>query len=315
MPRARLGALLSALLLLLAACGNDKPEHGLKRKGFESAPKGDGIEVAFALTDGEVYKANVALEMDVRQVAIKDGRPNETTAAGTAVLGITWTIRKPREEVDATSNVVMRYIEAQGDHAEAVLAGEPVEGTFRHGSDGRTVPRSLQLKGGRTEEQIRAQNMLVSLLLGGFAGSYSWVPPRAVRVGEAWPLEAFIKPRAVDEVKRYARETGLATPQPTFTGTGTLHGIVEEDGERWLDVEIEALIEVSGTVSKGTERGRVSLGDRFRGRAMISASRGIPKSFDVTHTRRLRGSGGLAAGEMDVRSTLRGQVVHTLPSK
>ena len=315
MPRTRFGVLLLVLALALAACGKKDPAHGLERKGFESAPTGDEIPVGFAVTDGESYSADVAMDMTVRHVTTKQGRPDVNERSGRAVLDIVWTMRKPLADAPATSSVTLRYAQAEGQNAEAYLARAPIVGTFRHGEDGRVEPRSLQLQGGKTAEQLQAQDLIVSLLLAGFGGSYPWLPAHPIRVGESWQLEDFIKPRALENVKRYARETGIAAPEPTFEGTGVLREVVEEDGETWLDVEIEALIEVAGTVAKGTERGSISLGDRITGKARISASRGVPSSFEVTHVRSTRGSGGLASGELDVRSTLRGTVVRTLPGK
>ncbi len=315
MPRIRFGVLLLMLVLALPACGPDDPEHGLERAGFQNAPTGDAITPGFAVVDGESYSADVAMDMTVRHVTIKQGRPDVTERSGRAVLDLVWTLRKPLDDAAATSTVTLRYAQAEGQNAEAYLARAPIHGTLKHGQDGRVEPRSLQLQGGKTAEQLQAQDLLVSLLLAGFAGSYPWLPPRAIREGETWKLEDFIKPRALDNVKRYARETGIAAPTPTFEGTGVLRKVVEENGETWLDVEIEALIEVAGTVAKGTERGSISLGDRITGTARISASRGVPQSFEVSHVRSTRGQGGLAGGELDVRSTLRGTVVRTLPGK
>ena len=68
--------------------------------------------------------------------------------------------------------------------------------------------------------------------------------------------------KLIVNIQRYKRETGLEAPEPTFAGTGVLRGVVEEDGERWLDVEIDALIELAGRIRKGPERGRLSIGDR-----------------------------------------------------
>jgi len=319
MPTARFGALPLALLLLaallLGACGRDKPSHGMERKGFESTPQGDAITPGFAITDGETYSADVAMTMQIRHVATLAGRPNTTERSGRAVLDLVWTMRKPLADAPPTSSVTMRYAEAEGQDAQGYLAREVIHGTLRHGEDGRVQTRTLQLQGGTAPEQLQAQDLFVSLMLAGFAGSYPWTPPRAIRVGETWPLEEFIKPRALENLRRYGRETGLASPEPSFEGTGILRALVEEDGELWLDVEIEALVELSGTASKGTERGQISLGDRITGKARISATRGVPRQFEVSHSRRTQGRSGSDTSDLSVSSTLRGTVVRTLPGK
>lgn len=320
MPTARPGVcrlvlligLLACLAAGLAGCG-DEPDHGLETERFESAPTGDAILPGFAVTDGESYRSDVRMAMDVRYTKTLDGRPDTKEHRGQAVLALVWTMRKPVDDAAATSALTLRYTQAEGDNAEDFLARDAIRGSLSHAADGRVEPRSLQLEGGSTQEQLEAQTLLVNLLLAGFAGSYPWLPPRGVRVGESWALEGFIRPRALDNVRRYGRETGLATPEPTFEGTGVLRAIVEEDGERWFDVEIDALVQLSGTVRKGTERAKVSMGERVTGSARISVARGVPKQFDVVHTRRQQSDAGLAKSDLHVKTTLRGSVVHTPP--
>ena len=313
MRTARLGVLpllLTALLIPLAGCG-DEPSHGMARDGFQNKPTGDEIQPGFAVTDGEMYTATVEFAWDLHHVA--GGKT--TDQSGRRVIDITWTMKDPVQDAPPSSTVRLRYTEAEGLQAEAFLAQEPIIGILEHADSGRVRPRTLKLQGGTADQQHQVQDTLVSLLLAGFGGSYPWMPDRPVRVGETWALEAFTKPRTLDNLRRYARETGLSTPEPTYAGTGVLRGIVEEDGERWFDVEIEALVEQTGVANKGTERGRIALGDKVTGRALISVERGVPKHFEVSQHQTTKGSDGASQGVLDVRGTFRGTVVHTRPAK
>lgn len=314
MRTARLGVTLPLLLVVallpLAGCG-EKPAHGLKRGDLQGEPTGDAIAPGFVVTDGTMYTAMVEFSWDLHHAV--DGKTTDQGAR--RVLELVWTMQHQVAGVPATSTVAVRYLQAEGAQAEAYRSQDPIRGTLRHEASGRVRPRTLELQGGTTDQQLQTQDLLVSLILAGFGGAYPWMPERPVRVGERWPLEAFVRPRTLDNLRRYARETGLDTPEPTFSGTGILHGIVEEDGERWFDVEIEALVELAGTASKGTQRGRIALGDKVTGRALISVTRGVPKRFEVKQHQTTRSSDGAARGELDVRATFRGTVVHTLPGK
>ncbi len=314
MPRTRLGVLLLLLTFGLAACGPDEPSHGLKPKGFKSEPVGDAIRPGFAVVDGERFTATVDMRIHVQSTLVKAGRPEEDERKSRAVLELIWTRHQPGSGAKPWSEVSLRYVEAEGAHAEAYRKRAVVTGRLGHDEDGRVKPRSLHLEGGTTEEQLQTQSLIVSMLMAGFGGGFPWIPPRDIRVGESWELSQFIRPRALDNIQRYKRETGLEAPEPTFAGTGVLRGVVEEDGERWLDVEIDALIELAGRIRKGPERGRLSIGDRVTGRALISASRGVPKSFEVTHEFRQRTTGHADIDRRD-RTTLRGTVVRTPPAK
>ncbi len=306
---------LLVVLTCLAACGEDKPQHGLAPKPLTNQPEGEPLSPGFVITDGESYTATVEISMHVQQTQERGGTPKTMQAEGRAVLELVWTLRKPTADTAASSFVSLRYLEAEGANAAAYLKRGAIRGTLRHDESGRAIARSLELHGGTTTEQLQAQDLIVGMLLAGFGGAYPWTPPRDVRVGEAWALEAFIKPRALDNVRSYGRETGLKAPEPSFEGTGRLEKVTVDDGERWLDLRIEALIELSGTVSKGGASAQVSMGDRVTGTASVSATRGVPRRFEVTHIRRSedRASGG--GTQLEVRSTVKGTVLHTPPAK
>jgi hypothetical protein len=302
-------------LLCLTACGKDKPDHGLAPKPLTSEPEGEPLTPGFAIMDGESYTATVEISMHVEQTTERAGQPKTTRADGRAVLELVWTLRKPTSDTNASSFISMRYLEAEGANAAAYLKRDAIRGTLRHDDAGRTIARSLELHGGSATEQLQAQDLIIGMLLAGFGGAYPWTPPRDVRVGEAWALEAFIKPRALDNLRAYGRETGLKTPQPSFEGTGRLEKVTVDDGERWLDLRLEALIQLAGSVTKGGETAQVSVGDSVTGTASVSATRGVPRRFEVTHTRRSEDRARGGGTQLEVRSTVKGTVVRTPPAK
>ncbi|MDA1194708.1 MAG: hypothetical protein O2894_05945 [Planctomycetota bacterium] len=310
-----LGPLLFGALLCLVGCGNEKPSHGLKSREFESRPRGSATVPGFKIEHGETFTATVELAMRVRQETSGAGSSAPLDRQGRAVMEILWTRRQPSPDAPASSDVTLRYLEAEGTNAEAYRARAPMHGTLRHELDGRPIPRTLELRGGTTEEQLQAQDLLVGLLLAGYGGSYPWTPPRAVQLGEVWKLEEFIAPRGVDNARRFARETGLEGPEPTFEGTGVLHDRIEADGDSWYDIEIDGLIEIKGPIRKEGERGQIAMGDHTTGRASISATTGVPRTFEVKHARRTQATSSGSASDLSVVFTVRGSVVRTPPPK
>ncbi len=286
----------SVLALAVAACGDDpQPKHTLKREALESNPTGDAVEVVYGAKDGETFAARINLSMQYRQES-SGGQSRVDKGEGRAVMEVRQTFRRPGSGPAPRSEVTFRYVEAEGVNAEAYLERETIKGTLEHDADGRAKARTLKLEGGTKAEQVEVRDVLCALMLAGFAGSPSWMPPRGVRVGEAWQLEAFIQPVAMENIALQAKKVGLQVPKPTFAGTARLEQI-REGG--FLEVSIDALLELHGPIRRGGREGSISIGDRVRGRAVISPTTGLPVSFKVIHT----GEKRIRSGEQKVDQT------------
>jgi hypothetical protein len=307
--------LLSAsLLLLLQACGPDDPvEHGLKTEPLESRPEGGAVEVRYDVEDGARYVATIDLSMRVVQQR-RGGRSTAEKAQrveGSAVLSLSQTFAVPGGERRPTSRIDLRYTQARGPSAEDFLARAPVTGALLHDAEGRARLDSLRLDGGSKTAQVEALDLIGALFFAGFAGSPAWMPARPVQPGEAWQVEGFLRPRGMDNVIREARRMGVSAPTPTLTGTLKLERVEESPAGPLLHLQIDALIEIEGKFHKDGQGGRMSVGDRTQGTAIVSARTGLPTHFDVTHTRRtdIRSSGEHV--EQHLVSTLHGVVKRT----
>jgi len=308
-PRRCWPILLSAvLLLLLQACGDKEPvDHGLKAKELASQPEGDAVEVAYEVVDGARYVATINLSMRVIQRQ-EGGDKNAQQVEGSAVLTLGQTFRAPGGERRASSRFDLRYTEARGPSAQDFLARKPVTGALLHDEAGRARLDSLRFDGGSKTAQIEALDLIGALFFAGFAGSPGWVPPRPVRPGEAWAVEGFLRPRGLDNVTREARRMGVSAPTPTLSGTIKLERVEESPTGALLHLRIDALIEIEGKYRKDGRGGRMSVGDKTQGTAVVSARTGLPTRFDIRHTRHTDIRSGGEHVEQQLVSTLSGVV-------
>lgn len=307
-------ALLLCLPLLLQACGRDDPvEHGLKAEELESRPEGGAVEVRYEVENGARYVATINLSMRVaqdRSGGLSSDEKNQKIA-GSAVLSLSQTFAAPGDERHASSRFDLRYTDAKGPSAKDFLAREPVTGALLHDEAGRARLDSLRFDGGGKTAQLEALDLIGALFFAGLAGSPTWVPARPIQPGEAWQVQGFLRPRALDNVTREARRMGVSAPTPTLTGTLKLERVEETSDGPLLHLRIDALIEIEGKFHKDGRGGRMSVGDRTQGTAVVSARTGLPTRFDVTHTRHMDIRSGKEQVDQRLVSTLRGVVKRT----
>jgi len=293
--------------LLLAACGDeDEPKHGLTRETLESHPTGAAVEVAYGVRDGDAYRARIEVAQQFSQSRSGNSRPKGKSAS--CVIELLQTFTRANPERAPRSAIVFSYVEAVGAGAEAYLAREPVHGTLEHDADGRSQPRTLTLSTGTKPEQGEVLDMVGALLLAGYGGSPPWIPPRPIRVGEAWQLESFVRPRSVDRIILAVKRQGLEAPDPTFSGTARLEAVRQGPDGPELEVVLDALLELSGKIRQDGKSATMSIGDRVRGRAVISAKTGLPLSFQTTHSRRVRVRSAGENAEQEFTSEVEGRV-------
>ncbi len=302
-------------LAFLTACGDETPEptpHGLKSKGLESAPEGDAVKVTWGVEDGTAYRAVLSITSTAYVKGMDRGRPKDQSVRRHATLEHTWTHQRPPHGAPPTSSIQLQYLDAEGVGAEGLMKREAMTGRLAHDRDGRAVPDSLKLAGGTKGEQLEVADRVGSLLLAGYGGAPSWLPPRPIQVGEAWPLAPLLDLRAVRMLRGRTRELGMSNPNPTFEGTARLKRIIDGPTGRQLEVELDALIELEGTLRDEDGATRAfSSGDRFQGLATIDAVTGVPTTFDVTHTHLEHHTRGSEKMTIGATATVRGTVTRT----
>ncbi len=276
------------LALLLGGCGDEKaPDHGLASRPLASAPHGGAVDVTYAVHDGDAWRAEIRMQTDVFQKGVEGGRKRDGTARLDATLEDTWVFEQPEAGAPLTSRIELRYTHAEGTSAKGLLARAPLTGRLAHDAHRRPAPASLRMSGGTREAQEQMLDIVGSLLLAGYGGAPPWLPPHPVREGESWSLTPFVHLRAVSNIRRRAYDLGVSAPEPVFRGTVRLHSIRREGTEVLLDLELDAMVEISGTFRKDGRTGTMSAGNHFQGTATVDAKTGVPRRFDVTHVNKM----------------------------
>jgi hypothetical protein len=309
---------LCALCLLCAlavACGEAQPPappHGLDTKGLESKPEGDALTPTYDTKDGATYRAVLSVTTEAFKKGVEGGRKKDEILKLHITLEHIWQHRRPPHGAPPTSSIELRYLDAEGHSAEIVRNREPVTGRLAHDPKGRPLASSLQLAGGTKAEQYEVLDLVGSILWAGYGGAPSWLPARPLRVGEAWPLRHLANLRARQNLRGRARELGMSNPEPSFEGTARLRRITEGPDGPLLEVELDALIELEGTLRNEDGSPRAfSSGDRFQGLATINAKTGVPTSFDVSHIHRENQTSGKEKVAIGATATVRGTVTQT----
>jgi len=263
---------------LMTACGDDEVSHGIEGVGLPSEPSGDAIEVAYALEDGESWTLEFELDISLHVETNQRGTTKRNDLEGRMIGWIAQARRWDDADGVAIGEVEVRFqrIEANGEVLDAEAAG--AQGTFGYDPKGRPRKGSLKLKeNARTE----GWKMLHSEYLAGFGGGRSWLPERPVRVGEAWSAETVMDHAALSRVLQAHSIPGAQLPDLQFEGDVRLERVFEEQGETLLELRIDALVERKGRVSHGRSSGRLAMGHRITGTAIVSKRTGLPIRIDV----------------------------------
>jgi hypothetical protein len=138
---------------------------------------------------------------------------------------------------------------------------------------------------GDANAAAEAQSMIENLFFAGLAASPPWLPPRPVRVGEAWSVAEGFRHPALARIEERRREPGVTLPEPSFRATARLEAVREEGGERVLEVRLDALLEMRGEAESGGAKTHVEFADRVHGTAIVSARTGLPLRVEVVHER------------------------------
>jgi hypothetical protein len=301
-------ALALAGLLLAAACGQEEKRHGLRKGELASKPGGEAITVHFGAADGEAFVAVIRMETSYAHREPNGAPEDSHSGSGTVQIEIKQVFARPDPAAPLRSAVELRFTKAEGERAKKYLERKPVFGGIAHGPDGRPLRGTRELTTGTPGEQVEAHTILESLVLAGAGGSPSWLPPRPVRVGEAWQLESFMEPPALENVLRQARRVGMTIPEPVFSGTARLEKVTEGEDGPLLEVTLDSLLEVEGPSELEGQKGYTSIGDRVRGRAVISAKTGLPVTFRCVHTGSRNQRLGRTRVERDFTSKVEGRV-------
>lgn len=299
------GALL--LLLTLSACGEDPPlRHGLESEALKSAPHGGSVDVGQAIPSGARYEGTLELTLDVQRTRAGGEDAGTTHIAGSVLMAVEQAYSRPPGSKDTVLSFSLRYASAQGARAEHYMALPPTQGRAVLGRNARVVPGSVRLDGD-TDGTTELRSMQEGLYLAGLLGGASWLPPHAVREGEAWSLTEHVRTQALANLKRMQDRPGLDLPEPSFEATCRLEKVDVVNGEQRLLLHLESLLELVGTTTQEDVEGQIAFADRVHGTAIISARTGIPLELDVEHERRHEERVGERSDSMVVRATWRGR--------
>jgi len=277
----------TVLLLALAALGgcgrDDEPSHDLAVERLESRPEGAPIPWGGGIAAGAEWQADARLTMHVRRSVHGGPGPGEARVEGGARIAIRQRFERAAAGGLSTS-FSLDYVEAEGENLQHFLALPATHGRADLDAHLRAVPGSLRFEGD-ANAAAEAQSMIESLFFGGLASSPPWLPPRPVRLGEAWSVAEGFRHPALARIEERRRKEGVELPEATFRATARLEAVREEGAEQVLDVRLDSLLEMRGEARRKGVGTHVEFADRVHGTAVISAKTGLPLSVDVVHER------------------------------
>lgn len=279
------------LVALLAGCGDrlpPVPDHGLSVTALPDTPAGEPLRLG-----GTVPLGAWTASLETQWTRRRDQGPTEE---GSAVLVLEQVNAREGDGRIAT-HLALSVEEPQGVARDLVgrldgvrlvvfrdAAGRPDRGTLRF--EGR-APRGAVL-------------FFEDLCFAGLGLGVPWWPADPIRVGAAWPRDAF--PGAEGALR------GLGVEGLTVSRHGGARLVSVEDGT--AVVALEALSEVAGETRRlGGDDRVLSLGVLSRGEAEIEVATGRARTWRYESRIRYRDHDGEAEGDLEIRQTVRGRVV------
>jgi hypothetical protein len=259
--RVRLAAAALSLAALLPACGEDRVRvepHGLVVVPLEADARGPAIETLGGVRPG-TWKGSVRK----RWTEVRGGG---AARRGSAVLRLQVETYEAGDALE--TRIRVEVAEADGLAESYVRRFDGVEARVGHEGPGRASGRAVRVDGSAPRG---AEDFLRGFWLAGLAGATPWFPAGSLRLGSTWP-RAHLGERA-----RLAKLPTLDGTPPRLAGGGRLEEVFVEDGETWLRIRIDGLVEAEGT--RGHEA--VSEGLRDYGVGVFSARDGMPRSWTL----------------------------------
>ncbi len=251
----------------------------------ESRPTGEPIAVARAVRAGDAFESGIQAKALVRlsldESAAGQGmrldlklRAREDVVAREGGPGfesrVSYSVDTLETDLPGMHRAVWDAIPPSG--------GAPATLRFDRAADGTPARGGLRpLPAGPDPRTI------LERVLAGFSDpSACRVPPRPVRVGEAWELAEVADLAEVGRVVRWAAGLeGDGFPVLSSKGRAWAEGREERGGEACLRVRFRAVLEMSGDVVAPAVPGTVSLGARVEGTAWVALATGIVVEEDL----------------------------------
>ena len=286
----------AALCLLLCSacitgCGDQGPKaepHGLESETLVSEPAGEPITVTFGLQAGTRWTGDLNLRVAQESVIKTEGRARPSSSETETLLSID---ERALAEPAGQREALVEYRQRRSSEPDASPASQDGTSEVRFRVDGRgaAVKDSVTVTGVHIPG---TQSLIDSMLLAGLASSTSWIPHRAVQVGEAWDAGEVMESGEIKRLLKLDQQRGVRMPKPVQTGRVKVEGLREQDGRQILDLRIDVLVSANGSLTDGTTTGDMSMGWHLRGTCSVDVQTGLPVAIDLE-----------AKNEVDVRAS------------
>ena len=285
-PQLRPLFVLAALALIavgVSACGEEPKveEHGLTVRGSPAEPTGDAVACQFRQETGAAWIGRLEARFEL---SVEEGPPGSLIPRQGYTIDAELEIRQERSS-ETESAVTFRFLRADSPAVDESQTEGEARGRFEHVDGARPDASTLTLQG---KPRAQASTFLRSFMLAGFGGSPCWLPNGHFQQGQDFDLLSLGKPMALQKLEADRRRPGEHWPEARTKGGIRVIAIREVDGEQVADLEIDALIELVGTVTRtGGRKTEVQMGEHVTGTATVSLVTGLPQTLDVHRERKV----------------------------
>ena len=276
----------------LAGCGDRPAEevhHGLGLNQLKSRSQG---EEQYRVAHVEVSKTRT-YDVELRVEESYDQSQGPDVARRTVRERLTWQQGPPgikpaqpdgesRTDRAVTLTVRRRAVRnATGNNTAD--ENEPIINFVSFDINGKAQPTAVLSEGPHADA---VEAMLGSPSLAGLGTSTSWLPPRAIRLGESWSIHELISAPSLNELKSRVASLGGRIEEAAFHGSARLERVERNGEETLLHVRLEALHDLGGQFVRDGHVIPLSIGVHFGARAAIRLSDGTPTTIEATVTTR-----------------------------